>query len=107
VNGNTYNRQKLHFNEQIGGQKMKPAVKKPTQDEQHEAQAWPTWEKEESIFPWEYDEQETCLILEGKAEVSCPEGKVEFEAGDYVVFPVGLKCTWDIKKKIRKHYKFG
>jgi uncharacterized cupin superfamily protein len=58
-------------------------------------------------FPWEYDEQETCLILKGKAVVKCPEGNVEFGAGDYVVFPQELRCTWDIKEKIRKPYKFG
>jgi len=52
-------------------------------------------------------EQETCLILEGNAVVKTPEETVEFGAGDYVVFPEGLKCTWEIKKKIRKHYKFG
>jgi len=52
-------------------------------------------------------EQETCLILEGKAVVKTPEETIEFGAGDYVVFPEGLKCTWEIKKKIRKHYKFG
>ena len=40
---------------------MKPTVKKPTQKENQEAQTWPIWEKEESAFPWEYDEQETCL----------------------------------------------
>jgi hypothetical protein len=39
--------------------------------------------------------------------VKCPEGAVEFGAGDYVVFPVGLKCTWEIKEKIKKHYNFG
>jgi len=36
-----------------------------------------------------------------------PEGNIEFNAGDYVVFPKGLKCKWEIKKKIRKHYNFG
>jgi len=41
--------------------------------------------------------------MEGKAVVKTSEVKVEFEAGDYVVFPKGLKCTWDIKKRIRKH----
>ncbi|MDH5793723.1 MAG: cupin domain-containing protein [Candidatus Bathyarchaeota archaeon] len=30
-----------------------------------------------------------------------------FAAGDYVIFPKGLKCTWEIKKRIKKHYKFG
>jgi uncharacterized cupin superfamily protein len=86
---------------------MKPKVKKPTEKELREAEAWPIWEKEESTFPWEYDEQETCLIMEGKAVVKTSEVDVKFEAGDYVVFPKGIKCTWEIKKNIRKHYKFG
>jgi uncharacterized cupin superfamily protein len=84
---------------------MKPKVRKPTEKEQKEA--WSIWEKEESEFPWEYFEQETCLILEGKAVVKTSKETVEFGAGDYVVFPEGLKCTWKIKQKIRKHYKFG
>ena len=86
---------------------MKPTVKKPTSEEKHEAEGWPIWEKEQSTFPWEYDEKETCLILNGKAVVNCSESVVEFSAGDYVVFPKGLKCTWNIKDRIRKHYKFG
>ncbi len=86
---------------------MKPKVKKPTSEEKQEAECWSMWEKEESTFPWEYNEKETCLILKGKAVVKCPEGTVEFGAGDYVVFPRGLKCTWDIKNRITKHYKFG
>ena len=86
---------------------MKPSVKKPTEEKRKEAESWPIWEKEKSEFPWEYDEQETCLILEGKATVKTPEGNIEFGAGDYVIFPQGLKCTWEIKEGIRKHYKFG
>jgi uncharacterized cupin superfamily protein len=86
---------------------MKPKVKKPSEEEQQEAESWPIWEKAASKFSWEYDVQETCWILEGNAVVQTPEGIVEFGAGDYVVFPKGLKCTWEIKKKIRKHYNFG
>lgn len=86
---------------------MKPKVKKPSKKEQQEAQSWPIWEKEESTFPWEYTVQEICLILDGNAVVQTEEGTVEFSAGDYVIFPKGLKCTWEIKKKIRKHYTFG
>jgi uncharacterized cupin superfamily protein len=52
---------------------MKPKVKKPTEKEQQEAESWPIWEKEECEFPWEYDMQETCLILEGKAVIQTPE----------------------------------
>jgi uncharacterized cupin superfamily protein len=87
---------------------MKLKVAKPTEKEAQEAKSWPIWEKEESTFPWEYDETEKCLILEGKARVKTSDGEtVEFGAGDYVVFPKGLKCTWEIKNRIRKHYSFG
>lgn len=86
---------------------IKPIVKKPTIEEKDEAKNWPIWEKDQSTFPWEYDEKETCLILNGKAVVSYPEGAVEFGVGDYVIFPEGLECTWNITDRIRKHYKFG
>lgn len=70
--------------------------------------AWPVWEKEASTFPWAYDERETCLILEGEVTVT-PEGgaPVRFGAGDLVVFPAGLKCRWEIRRAVRKHYEFG
>ena len=33
--------------------------------------------------------------------------EVEFGKGDLVRFPKGVKCTWDVKEKIRKLYRFG
>ena len=86
---------------------MKIEVRKPTPKESEAARNWSIWEKEESAFPWEYDIKETCLILEGRAEVNSEDGNVEFGDGDYVMFPKGLKCTWKIKERIRKHYKLG
>ncbi len=69
---------------------------------------WPIWTKEVSTFPWSYDEKETCYILEGEVTVT-PEGgqPVHFGKGDLVTFPAGLSCTWEIKKPVRKHYRFG
>jgi len=87
---------------------MKALVRKPTDSEKKECSKWPTWEKEVSEFPWEYDEKETCLILNGEATVTNETGeKFTFKAGDYVIFPSGMKCTWKITKDIKKHYKFG
>lgn len=89
---------------------MKIEIKKPTEEELKELDVgnWGIWEKEVSEFPWQYDEKESCYILEGKAEVIAESGeKVEFGKGDFVVFPKGLKCTWKITEPIRKHYKFG
>jgi len=70
--------------------------------------SWPTWTKEVSEFPWEYDSEETCYILEGEVIVT-PEGgqPVKIKAGDLVTFPEGMKCVWKILKDIRKHYRFG
>ena len=82
-------------------------VRKPTPDEEADIRACPVWEKEPSTFPWHYDEQETCLILEGEVEVRAGEETVRIGPGDYVVFPQGLDCTWTVKQAVRKHYKFG
>ena len=68
---------------------------------------WSPWECDPSVFDWEYDDKETCYILEGKVIVKTPNGEVEINKGDLVTFPRGLKCQWDVKKKIRKKYTFG
>ncbi len=85
-------------------------VKKPKREEL-EAEgifSWPIWEKEASTFPWQYSESETCYLLAGKVRVTPENGEaVEFGAGDMVSFPEGMSCTWEIKKAVRKHYKFG
>ncbi len=69
---------------------------------------WPTWTCEPSTFPWTYDEQETCLLLEGQVTVT-PDGgnPVQFAAGDLVVFPAGMSCVWQVHQSVRKHYRFG
>lgn len=86
---------------------MKIEVRKPTENEKKTASSWPVWTKEVSTFPWHYDEKETCLILEGEVTVKTAEGEMSFKRGDWVIFSEGLDCTWDIKKPVRKHYKFG
>jgi len=69
--------------------------------------SWPIWEKEPSNFPWHYDEMETCYLLEGKVRVKTDFESIEFGAGDLVIFPAGLSCTWEIIEPVRKHYRFG
>ena len=68
---------------------------------------WPVWSKEVSEFDWEYDQTETCYIIEGKAIVTPQGGEpVTIESGDLVTFPKGMKCRWQIVEAIEKHYKF-
>ena len=69
---------------------------------------WPIWTKEESEFPWTYDDQETCYFLEGDVVVTPDGGKpIEMGKGDLVTFPAGMSCTWKIRNGVKKHYKFG
>lgn len=84
-------------------------VEKPSK-EKLEALAinnWSPWECEPSTFEWQYDEDETCYILEGKAKIKTATEEIEINKGDLVKFPKGLKCTWRIEEKIKKVYKFG
>ncbi len=68
--------------------------------------SWPVWEKGVSRFDWHYDQTEECLILEGRVIVESSDGEAEIKAGDFVTFPAGLSCVWDIKEPVKKHYNF-
>ena len=87
---------------------LKIEVKKPGQKELNALgiDNWGTWGCEVSRFDWEYDDKETCYLFEGEVTVETEWETVNIGAGDLVVFPSGLKCTWDVKKPVRKVYKF-
>jgi hypothetical protein len=88
---------------------MPVEVNKLTEDELRRMGVfgWPVWTKEISEFGWNYDEKESCFILEGDVDIITNDGSVHFGKGDFVVFPKGLSCTWKINKAVKKHYKFG
>ncbi len=76
--------------------------------EQRGIPGWPIWTKDVSRFDWHYDDTEQCLFLEGDVEVETEDGnKVRVGKGDFVIFPKGLSCVWDIKAPVKKHYRFG
>ncbi|MFH1437147.1 MAG: cupin domain-containing protein [Pseudomonadota bacterium] len=84
-------------------------VTKPTSAELEKMNvtSWGTWGCEVSVFDWTYDNTETCYILDGRVIVKTDEGETEIKAGDLVTFSKDLSCTWDVKKAIRKHFRFG
>ena len=88
---------------------MEITVKKPTQEELDalDVKNWGTWECAKSTFDWTYSDKETCYIYEGKVTVKTSDGEISFQAGDLVVFPRGLSCTWTVVEPVRKVYKFG
>ena len=86
---------------------MKITVKKPTEQERAEMLKLPTWGCGVSKFDWYYDQEETCLLLEGEVEVIHDGESTHFAAGDMVTFPQGLSCVWNVTKPVRKHYIFN
>jgi len=86
-------------------------VEKPTNEKLRslDVESWPIWKKEISEFDWEYDEEESCYLLEGDVIVTPKSGgaSVRFGKGDLVVFKTGLKCTWKVLSPVKKHYRFG
>jgi uncharacterized cupin superfamily protein len=83
-------------------------IEKLTEDEMkaRQIETWPIWTKEVSRFDWSYDSTEQCFIIEGELVVETPEGNYSIKPGDFVTFQKGLQCVWDIKKPVKKHYKF-
>ena len=69
--------------------------------------SWPIWTKEISTFDWSYDQIERCYFLEGRVVVKTAQGEVRIGQGDFVTFPKGLACTWQVQAPVRKHYRFG
>jgi len=88
---------------------MEIKVSKPTQQELDELgiKDWNAWECEKSAFNWTYADRETAYIFEGKVKVKTVIQEISFGAGDLVVFPKGLSCTWIVEQPIRKVYKIG
>jgi len=81
-------------------------VRKPTESEKTYMLTKPTWGCEVSEFNWHYDNEETCLLIQGEVTVIYDGGSVSFGAGDYVTFPQGLSCVWKVTKPVKKHYIF-
>ncbi len=88
---------------------MKIQILKPTENElkRNHVLEWPVWEKEVSRFPWAYEGEEHCYITEGEITVETEQEVVHIVPGDFVIFPAGLKCVWDIRKNVKKHYHFA
>jgi len=68
---------------------------------------WPIWTCEVSEFPWKYDVEESCLILNGEVSVTAGLDTVQIKKWDFIIFPKGLSCVWKVTKPVRKHYQFG
>ncbi|MES2181921.1 MAG: cupin domain-containing protein [Pseudomonadota bacterium] len=67
---------------------------------------WATWQKEVSVFPWVFPEQEIAYILAGECVITPTGGSpVTFGKGDLVTFPAGMTASWEVKQPLHKHYQ--
>ena len=99
-----------------------------TDEYKKEAKTWTKWDsKSRKKFPYNYQQEERVLILEGEAILTpttttttiagtetklnpdtaarefLPE-EIKIKAGEAVTFHVGFKCKWQITKRMKKHY---
>lgn len=80
----------------------------PSEEEIQKTESWSIWSKEVSEFPWQYNDSETFLVLEGTAQVTDENGNsIEFKKGDMVHFEKGVKCVWKVTSDLKKLYYFG
>ena len=84
-------------------------IRKPQNNELEQSNIlnWAVWECDVSTFDWTYADRETCFLLEGEVTVVTDTETVSFGAGDIVVFPAGLSCTWKVSRAVKKHFQFG
>ena len=83
-------------------------IKKASEEEVSTCKSWPIWQCQPSTFDWSYTEKETCLLIEGRVNVTDTNGtdSVSFGPGDIVIFPNDLDCTWHVTEPVTKHYNF-
>ena len=78
----------------------------------HGISKWGTWGCDVSKFDWQYSGKESAYVLKGHVTVT-PTGQwaackpAVVKAGDFVVFPDGMTCVWDVTEAIEKHYNFS
>ncbi len=71
-----------------------------------EVYGWSVWECEPSRFNWHYEERERAYLYKGRVRIKTNAETVEIKAGDFVTFPEGLSCQWDVLEKVVKVYRF-
>lgn len=83
---------------------VEPAT--PEKLEALDISAWSPWSCEPSRFDWEYSADERAYVQAGHVRIHTAAGAVEIKAGDLVLFPKGLQCSWEVIEPIRKVYRF-
>lgn len=61
------------------------------------------WECTAGHFNWQYDKDESVVVISGEAFLIKPDGQeIRFGAGDVGFFPAGITCEWRVPGPFRK-----
>jgi len=75
--------------------------------EELQLDSWFPWSCDASTFNWSYDQTEECFLYHGHVKVwTSDKAYTEIRAGDFVVFPKGLTCKWEVISPVEKVYRF-
>jgi uncharacterized cupin superfamily protein len=66
--------------------------------------SWPVMEYDEEKFEVFYDKTEQCYIVAGEATIVSEFESITVKPGDFITFPAGIECVWDVDSAITKHY---
>ncbi len=66
--------------------------------------SWPTMEYDEEKFEVFYDKTEQCYIVSGEATIVSEFESITVKPGDFLTFPAGLECVWDVDSRIKKYF---
>jgi len=66
--------------------------------------SWPVMEYEEEKFEVFYDKPEQCYIVAGEATIVSEFESITVKPGDFLTFPAGIECVWDVDSAIKKYY---
>ncbi len=89
-------------------EKPVPKVYPATKDELEalKCESWPTWSSEVREIQASYDKTEVCHVIAGEVLIQHALGTVTAEAGQMLILPKGLECTWKVLKPVKKHYRY-
>lgn len=74
--------------------------------EELQINSWATGEYDEEKLEVFYNKTEMCYIVSGEATIVTEFESVIVKTGDFITFPAGLECIWDVDTKIHRRYIF-
>jgi hypothetical protein len=74
--------------------------------DRQDMRGWDVWEKDASESECSYTMEEHCFVERGSARIIHRGATLDVREGDYVVFPVGMTCTWKVAGPLGVRYAF-